>query len=153
MKLLLITCLSCLSFFTSCYSQAEPEIHLLSKDYRGPIIIIFGQKSGSPEKYEGENRVYEIPESGVLRTQFKQQTKGSIPPGQLKYYYVDSNGRTEIRYLQSTQNAVDDGKDYVFSKEVSQGTVRYLVGNLSAGDNYYIALRRKLEELFPPTIQ
>jgi hypothetical protein len=153
MKLLLITCLTFLLFLTSCFSQAEPEIHLIPKGYRGPVIIIFDQKNGSPEKYEDGSRVYKVPADGILKTQFIPQTKGSIRPGKLKYYYYDSNDRKEINYLQTTKGAVDDGMDYVFGKEVSSGSVRYLVGKLSEGDNYFSALRKKLEVIFPPTIQ
>jgi len=54
---------------------------------------------------------------------------------------------------QSTQRVKDDSKMYVFSKEISDNTVRYLVGKLSEGDAYFNALRKKIEELFPPEVQ
>ena len=92
-------------------------------------------------KYEDGKRVYEIPSNGVLRTQFKKQ-QGSIAPGELKYYYYAEKEREEINYLQSTQG-VTDSATYVFSKELSHSTVRYLVGKLSEGDGYYKALRKK----------
>ncbi len=142
---------SILLFLSSCINQAEPEIHLIPKDYKGPVIIIFDDKKGSPEKYENGSRVYEIPQDGVLRTQFKKQ-QGSIAPGKLKYYYYDKNERQEINYLQSTKD-VTDSSSYIFSKELSNTTVRYLVGKVSEGDGYYKALRKRIEELFPPEVQ
>jgi hypothetical protein len=133
-------------------NKAEPEVHLIPKGYKGPVIIIFDDKQGKPEKYEGDKRVYEIPSDGVLRTQFKKQ-EGFIAPGDLKYYYYNENGRQEINYLQSTQGVADSSSTYVFSKELSHSTVRYLVGKLNEGDDYYKALRKKIDELFPPEIQ
>jgi hypothetical protein len=133
-------------------NQAEPETHLIPKGYKGYVIIIFDEKNGVPEKYENGSRVYEIPSDGVLRTQFKKQ-KGWIAPGKVNYYYYDNNERQKIEYLQSTQGVKDDSKMYVFSEEISKKTVRYLVGKLSEGDDYYKALRKKIDELFPPDIQ
>lgn len=146
-----MTIFSIILFFSSCFNQAEPEIHLIPKDYTGPVIIIFDDKQGVPAKYENGNRVYEIPQDGVLRTQFKKQ-QGSIAPGKLKYYYYDKNERQEINYLQSTKD-VTDSASYVFSKELSNATVRYLVGKVSEGDGYYKALRKRIDELFPPEVQ
>ena len=140
-----------LLFLSSCLNQEEPEIHLIPKNYKGPVIIIFDDKQGNPEKYENDNRVYEISQDGILRTQFKKQ-QGSIAPGNLKYYYYDKNGRQEINYLLSTKD-ITDSATYVFSKELSNTTIRYLVGKLSEGDGYYKALRKRIDELFPPEVQ
>jgi Family of unknown function (DUF6843) len=145
------TFFSLLFFFSSCINKAEPEIHLIPKGYKGPIIIIFEDKKGKPVKYENGKRIYEIPSDGVLGTQFKKQ-QGSIAPGELKYYYYDEKGQEEINYLQSTQG-VTDSAIFVFSKELSHSTVRYLVGKPNEGDNYYKALGKKIDELFPPEIQ
>lgn len=150
---MMFSILSLMLAVSSCFNQAEPEIHLIPKGYKGPVIIIFDEKNGKPEKYEDGSRVYEIPKDGILRTQFKQQKEGYIAPGKLKYYYYDEGSRAEIEYLQSTQNVADDGKNYVFGKELSQKTVRYLVGKLNEGDAYFSALRKKIEELFPPEVQ
>ena len=52
-------------------STAENEVFILPKEYRGYVLIIFNQKNGVPSKYNGEKRVYEIPQNGILKTQFK----------------------------------------------------------------------------------
>lgn len=54
----------------SCDS-GEQEIIVIPKEYKGYVLIIFNQKDGNPIKYEGKKRVYEIPQSGILKTQFK----------------------------------------------------------------------------------
>jgi hypothetical protein len=146
------TLFSILFFFSSCMNQAEPETHLIPKDYKGYVIVIFDEKNGVPKKYENGSRVYEIPSDGVLRTQFRKQ-KGWIAPGKVNYYYYDNSERQKLEYLQSTQGVKDDSKIYVFSEEISGKTVRYLIGNLSEGDTYFNALRKKIEELFPPEVQ
>jgi hypothetical protein len=133
-------------------SKAEPEVHLIPKGYKGPVIIIFDDKQGRPEKYENGKRVYEIPMDGVLKTQFKKQ-QGFIEPNDLKYYYYDNVERHEIRYLQSTNGTTDSLSPYIFGKEIAHSTVRYLVGQLNEGDAYYKALRKNIDELFPPEVQ
>src|SRR5687767_10881838 len=110
----MVTFFSLLLFLSSCMNKAEPEIHLIPKGYKGPVIIIFEDKQGEPVKYEDGKRVYKIPLDGVLRTQFKKQL-GNIAPGELKYYNYDAKGREEINYLQSTKG-ITDSTTYVFSK-------------------------------------
>lgn len=51
--------------------KSEKEILLVPKNYSGYIIILFDQKYGTPEKMQDGKRVYEIPSSGILKTQFK----------------------------------------------------------------------------------
>ena len=141
-----------ITILTSCINRAEPEIHLIPKDFQGPIIIIYEQKDGKPKKYEGDFRVYEIPGDGVLRTQFTHP-KGFIAPGKLQYYYYEKNTRQQLLYIESPKDAKDDGKPHTFSTESSDQTIRYLVGYLSRGDDYYNHLRKKIDTLFPAEIQ
>lgn len=75
-----------LSFMlTSCNTNGEQEIIVVPKNYKGYIIIVFNQEDGVPAKYEGKKRVYEIPQSGVLRTQFKVNDGGR----EFAEYYYD----------------------------------------------------------------
>ena len=48
----------------------EQEIIVVPKDYTGYVLVIFNQKDGIPTKYKGKKRVYEVPENGILKTQF-----------------------------------------------------------------------------------
>lgn len=52
-------------------SIAKPEIYLIPDDYEGEVIVVFDQSVGEPEKYLDKKRVYEIPDDGILYTQFK----------------------------------------------------------------------------------
>ena len=51
--------------------HGEQEIIVVPKNFTGYILIIFNQKNGAPPKYESKTRVYEIPQDGVLKTQFE----------------------------------------------------------------------------------
>ena len=56
-----------LFFFASC-TQTENTLTLIPEGYTGTIKIWFNQKNGIEEKYEGEKRLYEIQENGILKT-------------------------------------------------------------------------------------
>ena len=50
--------------------KSEREILVLPKGFKGYVIVIFNQENGTPINYKDRSRVYEIPQDGVLRTQF-----------------------------------------------------------------------------------
>jgi len=67
------------------------EIYLIPKDYTGKIEIYFDQADGSAMEFEDSVRVYRIPETGVLKTQFKFNA-GPVYKDSRAYYYVDNKG-------------------------------------------------------------
>lgn len=72
---------------------AEPEVHLIPAGFEGPVIIIFNDPNGAAMRREGRARRYDIPPSGILRSQFAPNTGWGRP----NYEYVDSVGhRTAI---------------------------------------------------------
>lgn len=71
MRAVLIFFLSSLFMMIGCNSNGEQEVVVVPKDFTGYILVIFNQKNGQPVKYDGKKRVYEIPSSGILKTQFK----------------------------------------------------------------------------------
>ena len=73
-----------LSFMLSGCDSGKQEIIIAPKDFKGYVLIIFNQKDGKPTQYEGKKRVYEIPQNGILRTQFTGNY-GSV--GFAEYYY------------------------------------------------------------------
>lgn len=126
-------------------------MHLIPNGFEGPVIIVYDQKDGNAEKYENGFRVYEIPKSGILKTQFKHPS-GWIAPGKLQYYYQDEGKLKEIGYINTAIDKTDDGKVHIFNVESSVGTIRYLVGRLNDGDKHFAALRKKIDSIFPPQI-
>ena len=92
---LIVTC----SVF-SCNNDRVPETFLIDKDFRGCFYIIYNQKGGQKEKFEGESRVYEIPKTGVLFTEFEPDWRGMTYHNgrtRQRFYFVDEKGiRKEI---------------------------------------------------------
>ena len=81
---------------TGCAQEAEDTIRLMPEGYQGPVLIIFNQKYGTPKEYEGDKRLYRIPENGILRTQFGP----NYGMQKHQFFYVDNEGnRTEIPFL------------------------------------------------------
>lgn len=68
----------------SCNATGEQEVIVVPKNFKGYIIIIFNQIDGTPVKYEGKKRVYEIPQNGILKTQFNPNDGWQEFP---EYYY------------------------------------------------------------------
>jgi hypothetical protein len=71
------------------WDKAEPEVHLIPAGFQGPVLIIYNDSSGSPRRYEGKARRYDIPPTGILRSQFGPNDGWGRPD----YEYVDSTGR------------------------------------------------------------
>ena len=70
-------------------SFTTPETYLIPNGYRGQVYVIFNQKDGQEKEFEGRRRIYKIPTTGVLFTQFKDE-QGWINQD---YYYVTSSGQ------------------------------------------------------------
>lgn len=70
-------------------SFTTPERYLIPESYRGSVLVIFNQKDGQKKEYEGRRRIYKIPPTGVLFTQFKDE-QGWIDQD---YYLISENGQ------------------------------------------------------------
>lgn len=79
--------------FWQWHYTAEDEVFVLPDDFKGAVIVLYNKKDGQPEKYDEKgNRVYTIPENGILKTKFKFQE------GWRDIKYIRKNG-TQLRYL------------------------------------------------------
>ena len=92
---IIINLIVAMQLLISCHQKAEPEIYLIPESFTGKVNIIFNRKEGNEKKYQGENRVYEIPSDGVLLTQFTTND-GFI---NRRYYYKNQLG--ELKPLQT----------------------------------------------------
>ena len=81
--------LPAVALLVGCLVEQPPELYLIPKGYIGPVVVAFEQTDGVAPQIYGDTLVYEIPESGVLRTQ------AAYPRGILdvSYAFVDSAGR------------------------------------------------------------
>lgn len=77
-------------------NSASKDIFLIPNGYRGKVVILYDQKNGEEEEFEGNYRVYKIPTNGILKTKFK--VKGdSWNIGDAKFYFVNGNQRIPIK--------------------------------------------------------
>jgi hypothetical protein len=77
-------------------SFTTPATYLIPEGYRGNVMVVFNQKDGRDEEYQGRRRLYRIPLTGVLFTKFKDE-EGFINE---EYYYVNPSGhRTKLGVL------------------------------------------------------
>ena len=112
------------------FSIAKPEIYLIPDNYEGEIIVVFDQKDGEAEKYLDKKRVYEIPDDGILYTQFTWnagmnnyefhfQSKPNNDIDEVKKQYVYERGKPDSDIVSIINNepyyySTTDGKDYIF---------------------------------------
>ena len=67
-----------------CNFAGEQEMIVVPRNFKGYIIVFLDQKDGKPMKYSGSKRVYEVPQNGILKTQFKYNEGWKEAP---EYYY------------------------------------------------------------------
>ncbi|MBN8687574.1 MAG: hypothetical protein J0M10_11155 [Chitinophagales bacterium] len=152
----------------SCNQKPEPETYLIPSDFIGKVNILFNQNGtpvkyknvngqevihtpqiGEPVKYENGRRVYEIPASGILLTQFKDEY-GFVDR---KYYSVDATGkRTELEVFKF-EHFKKDSAGYVVKNNIQKGvfgdgtSVSYGNMNLKAQD-FYVSAYNQLDSFF-----
>ncbi len=143
--------------FSGCCGQRE--LTLLPDGYEGPVVILLSAHDGQPPEYRGKTRVYRIPESGVLKTQFAAYS-GYVTP---TFHYA--RGDTLLQSLREldgpTMSSADTGV-YVFlyelgtfGKDPSQDTLHdrqylsFLVGHVSDAESLAIQSRRLLNQVAP----
>jgi hypothetical protein len=98
----LVPLLLALFILNSCRNP-EPADFLIPKGYSGRVAVVFEQKQGEKPKYANGRRIYEIPDNGILLTQFKAEF-GFID---YRYFMVDSNGaQTSLPIYEYEHNRV-----------------------------------------------
>jgi hypothetical protein len=122
MKLLLKTVL-CVSVVLGCNrsTPCEKEIYLIPEGLKGQIIVFLDQPDGQAVQYEGEARLYQIPSSGLLKSQFKRNG-GCMGDNRIRFFYVDSIGdRTPVAFFMDIdRDTIPAGMDYVLMTFLSE---------------------------------
>ncbi len=93
----------------SMLSRPEPEVFLIPENFRGRFVIYYQEPCGQKTLYETGKRIYEIPQDGVLITNFKEN-KGFMDH---RFYLVNEKGdRTRIPtfYWQSFESEKENWK-------------------------------------------
>ena len=107
--------------FQSCMVNSEPELFLIPDKYEGIITVVFSQKNGQEEKYIDKRRVYDIPENGILLTQFAKTTHGKLNQ---VFYYKDAlrNKKLEIKnlFIVEAKSQIDSTENYIMNGAYGQ---------------------------------
>ncbi|MCB9351091.1 MAG: hypothetical protein H6573_26840 [Lewinellaceae bacterium] len=70
-------------------TRPERETFLFPENFRGAVYVVYGQKNGEPKAYEKNRRLYQIPDNGILFTQFKAEYGRTDQD----YFFVDRAGK------------------------------------------------------------
>lgn len=144
----------------NCAESSEREIFLLPTNFTGTAVVVFNQINGTPKEYEDGSRVYRIPKSGILYTQF-EKPEGSLD--QVIFFDRDKNRREELQTkflpIQSTER-FDSSKDYAMigidGKFGEQEFMYFFVGKPDSIDQLresgYL-LMQKVRESYPTQIK
>jgi len=125
---------SCFFLFLAligCTNHAPSETFLIPENYKGAIVLVF--ENTNKEDDQKKERIYKIPESGILYTPYSRTT-GILKH---KYYYVNGSGNKvkEIKkfdYEEYHNNIIDpdevnrldmyDGRTIIKSKPKKENT-------------------------------
>jgi len=110
---------------TGCHKSTpcEKEIYLLPEGFWGTMIVYFDQPHGQEIQYEDDARLYQIPNSGYLKTQFPKNG-GCMNNDRIHFYYVDSLGEREPvdYFLNLHKDSIPEDRDYVLFSLFSDKT-------------------------------
>ncbi len=119
----------------------ENSIFMLPKEYRGTVIVIFDMEGGSKEEYINNERVYRIPQNGILETKFKSDKGYGLMP---RFYISKSDGvlseAKEIPYIfgEKWKDTIYNGQVVVssmeFGKTVSNSYMTFIISDFNNYD-------------------
>lgn len=102
------------------YEKGENQKIILPNNYQGGVIVLCNEKDGLSKKYNNEERVYEIPKNGVLKTKFDFQNGKRY---KMRYFYKSVR---ELRYLRPSDRVWEDTinvnsvyKDSIYASSLS----------------------------------
>lgn len=117
--------------------KCEKEIYLIPPAFRGALIVYFDQPDGQDILYEDDARIYNIPPSGYLKTQFPKNG-GCMNNDRIHFFYHDSLGvREPLDYfLDLHPDSIPTDRDYVLftflsNKDKKPEFVIHMVGHVA----------------------
>lgn len=127
--------------------ECEEEIYLVPEGFRGKIFVFFDQQDGQEKLYENTARLYRIPASGFIKSQFPKNG-GCMSDGRIRFFYEDSLGtRKPLEYfLDIDRQNLPTDRDYVLFTFLSDKSRKpdfliHFVGHLSEFDELTQSVR------------
>jgi YD repeat-containing protein len=93
-----------ISLLVGCRS-ADNEVIVVPENYEGYVVIVYGQEHGTAEQYEGTSRLYNVPSTGILLTQFSNNPGWAELP---KVYRGSITRENEIPFIASFEKIPED---------------------------------------------
>lgn len=115
----------------------------------GQMIIFFNQSDGQPIQYEDDARVYKVPASGLLKTQFPRNG-GCIGDNRIQFFYEDSIGRRQqvAFFMDIDRDSIPADRDHVLMTFLSEtGTKPEFVIHLIGSVDEYQELTRSVTKI------
>ena len=115
--------------------ECEREIYYLPEAFKGNVIVFFEQEDGAPVEYKDGARVYHIPESGYLKSQFPKNG-GCMNDDRIRFFYTDKDeiGEELDYFLYIDMDCIPYDRDYVLfmflSRDNEHHFVIHLIGNV-----------------------
>lgn len=99
-------------------STTKEEVFILPHNFKGIVVIAYGQKDGIDDIIEDGKLIYKIPQSGVLKLKRKEVTTLS----KSWYYFEDEQGkRTVLDYCFPPCESMKNNPDNFFAYGKSNG--------------------------------
>jgi energy-coupling factor transporter transmembrane protein EcfT len=141
------------TFFISLFlNYAEAERFIIPADYRGEIVVFYGEPCGEPAIFEDGERIYRISGEGVLITQHEENDgylnrsfflvdenggTRSIPQFQNQNFNAESSERVGLeKYLPTVLTKETVGAFWAYGRETYHGS-RNSIGYIVADYRYF----------------
>jgi hypothetical protein len=101
----------------SCTKKAEKSIFIIPENYQGTILVVYEIPNSSKSEYNKKGtRIYRIPSSGILETEFKPNYGTTTEP---EYYYGDF--KYKLDYFSSSDWKKKENSDRIVVSGVITG--------------------------------
>ena len=101
-------------------NKSSEDIFIINDNFKGTIVIIYGQENGTKKEFEKDKRIYRIPNSGILKTKF--ELKGEVASFGEYYYETEQNQRISLETFPYDKPFPDSTKIYVHSWQLGNTT-------------------------------
>jgi len=135
-------------------TPCEKEIYLMPEGFRGQMIVYFDQPDGQAIQYEDEARLYLLPPTGLLKTQFPRNG-GCMGDNRIQFYYEDEMGdREKIDFWMDVPlDSIPANTDYVLMTFLSEkGTKPDFTIHLIGTKQEFKSLTKSIRDIDPVKI-
>ena len=101
-------------------NKSSEDIFIINDNFKGTIVIIYGQENGKEKEFEKDKRIYRIPNNGILKTKF--ELKGEVASFGKYYYETEQNQKLRLETFPFDKPFPDSTKIYVHSWQLGNAT-------------------------------